>query len=228
MTAPAQNPHRYTEPDIAAIERVMRERRDIRHFLPGPLPEGLIARLIEVALHAPSVGYMQPWRFMNIVSTETRAALWQIVESERLATAAALPSRNDEFLKLKIDGIREAAAVLVVALMPEREGHIFGRRTLPEMDLASVSCAIQNMWLLARAEGIGLGWVSFFDPPAVSDLLGMPAGAHPVAILCIGPALEFPPQPLLERHGWGKRLRAEDVLFEDRWKVGAGGTALSY
>jgi 5,6-dimethylbenzimidazole synthase len=158
----------------------------------------------------------------------TRAALQEIVETERQATANALPTRRDEFLTLKIEGIRDCAEVLVAALMPGREPHIFGRRTLPAMDIASVACAIQNMWLLARAEGIGLGWVSFFDPAAVASLLGMPAGAQPVAILCIGPVAEFPAAPLLETAGWGRRLGADDVLFEERWKVSAGGTPTTY
>lgn len=215
------NPHRYSDPEIAAVERAIRERRDIRHFVPGELPDGLLPRLIEAACRAPSVGYMQPWRFVRITTPATRAALQRIVETERLATAAALPSRSTEFLKLKIDGIAAATEVLVVSLMPDREPHILGRRTLPEMDLASVACAIQNMWLLARAEGIGLGWVSFFDPAAVATLLDMPESAHPVAILCLGPVAEFPTAPLLETKGWGQRLRQEEILFEERWKIGA-------
>jgi 5,6-dimethylbenzimidazole synthase len=220
--------HRYSEADIAAIERAIRERRDIRHFVPGKLPEGLLERLVDAACHGPSVGYMQPWRFLRIAAADNREALWRIVEAERQATAAALPSRTAEFLKLKVEGIRDAAEVLVVALMPDREPHLFGRRTLPEMDLASVACAIQNMWLLARAEGIGLGWVSFFDPEAVAKHLAMPDGAHPVAILCIGPVAEFPPAPLLEIRGWGRRLPRVEVLFEEAWPEGAGGTPTAY
>ncbi|WP_291987716.1 5,6-dimethylbenzimidazole synthase [Candidatus Accumulibacter sp. ACC007] len=222
------NQHRYPAADVAAIERVIRERRDIRQFADGTLPDGLLGRLIEAAHLAPSVGYMQPWRFVRIATAPTREALWRIVDAERLATAAHLPTRAGEFLKLKIDGIREAAEVLVVALMPEREAHIFGRRTLPEMDLASTACAIQNMWLLARAEGVGLGWVSFFDPAAVGDLLEMPAGSRPIAILCLGPVAEFPALPVLEAKGWGNRLPLDEVLFEDRWRAGAGGTPAAY
>jgi len=220
--------HRYADADIAALERAIRERRDIRHFVPGSLPEGLLGRLVEVAHLGPSVGYMQPTRFVRVAQQERREALWRIVEAERHATGAALSSRNDEFMTLKIEGIREAAEVLVVALMPEREDRIFGRRTLPEMDVASAACAIQNMWLLARAEGIGLGWVSFFDPAAVAQLLEMPDGARPIAILCIGPVAEFPPQPLLESKGWGKRLPLAEVLFEERWPTGAGATPRAY
>jgi 5,6-dimethylbenzimidazole synthase len=220
--------HRYSAAEIAAVERAIRERRDMRHFVPGSLPAGLLERLIAAAHRAPSVGYMQPWRFVRIAAPERREALWRIVDAERAATAAALPSRNTDFLKLKIEGIREAAEVLVVALMPDREPHLFGRRTLPEMDVASAACAIQNMWLLARAEGIGLGWVSFFDPAAVMQLLEMPAGARPIAILCIGPVSEFPPAPLLEAQGWGRRLPLAELLFEERWQTGAGGTPTAY
>ncbi len=220
--------HRYSDADIAAVDRAIRERRDMRHFVPGALPEGLLPRLIDAALHAPSVGYMQPWRFVRVATPETRAALAEIVEAERQATANALPTRRDEFMTLKIEGIRDCTEVLVAALMPNREPHIFGRRTLPEMDLASVACAIQNMWLLARAEGIGLGWVSFFDPAAVAELLEMPEGARPIAILCIGPVAEFPSRPLLETKGWGKRLPLADVLFEERWPQGAGATPKAY
>jgi 5,6-dimethylbenzimidazole synthase len=222
------NPHRYPDADVAAIARAIGERRDIRHFVPGELPQGLLERLVDAAHHAPSVGYMQPWRFVRVADRERRQALWRIVEAERHRTGEALTSRNDEFMTLKIEGIREAAEVLVVALMPDREPHIFGRRTLPEMDVASAACAIQNMWLLARAEGIGLGWVSFFDPQAVAQLLEMPEGAHPVAILCIGHVADFPQQPLLEAKGWGKRLPLEHVLFEDRWPQGAGVTPKAY
>jgi len=222
------NDFRYTDADVAAVARVIEERRDIRHFVPGALPAGLLERLVVAAHHGPSVGYMQPWRFVRIAAPERREALWRIVEAERQRTGAALSSRNEEFMTLKIEGVREAAEVLVVALMPDREPHIFGRRTLPEMDVASVACAIQNMWLLARAEGIGLGWVSFFDPEAVARLLEMPAGARPIAILCIGPVAEFPPAPLLETLGWGKRLPLGDVLFEERWPQGAGATPKAY
>lgn len=222
------NPHRYSTEEIAAVERAIRERRDMRHFLPDPLPDGLVERLIEAAHLAPSVGYMQPWRFIRIADRTLRERIHTLVEQERLATAAALPSRNEEFLQVKIEGIRDCAEVLVVGLMPERERHIVGRRTLPEMDIASVGCAIQNMWLLARAEGVGIGWVSFFDPDALAALLGMPAGARPVAILCIGRVPAFYPRPMFEDAGWGKRLALEDVLFENAWKLGAGGTAPSY
>jgi len=220
--------HRYSDAEIAAVERTIRERRDMRHFLPDPLPDGLLESLVEAAHFAPSVGYMQPWRFMRITERALRLRIHELVEAERLATAAALPSRNEEFRRVKIEGILDCAELLVVALMPGRERHIVGRRTLPEMDLASVGCAIQNLWLTARAEGIGVGWVSFFDPLALAELLHMPEGAHPVAILCIGQVAAFYPRPMFEDAGWGKRLPLADILFENHWPEGADGTPTAY
>lgn len=222
------NEHRYSNEEIAALDRAIRERRDMRHFLPDPLPEGLLERLVEAAHLAPSVGFMQPWRFLRIADRDLRSRIHALVEAERLATADVLPSRNEEFRQVKIEGILDCAEVLVAALMPGRERHIVGRRLLPEMDVASVGCAIQNMWLLTRAEGVGLGWVSFFDPEALASLLGMPEGARPVAILCIGRVPAFYPRPMFEDAGWGKRLPMEDVLFENAWPDGKGGTPTPY
>ncbi len=229
MTAPD---HRYSDAEIAALWRVLRERRDMRHFVPAadaaPLPDGLIERLVLAAHLAPSVGYMQPWRFIRVSDPALRQAMHAQVESERLRTAAALPSRRDEFLKVKIEGIIDCAELLVVALMPGREKHLIGRRTLPEMDIASVGCAVQNMWLAARAEGVGLGWVSFFEPQALGDLLGLPAGAQPLGILCIGQVPEFYPRPMFEDAGWGQRLDLDEVLFENRWPPDAASTPTAY
>lgn len=220
--------HRYSDAEIEALWRALRERRDMRHFLPDPLPEGLIERLVLAAHLAPSVGFMQPWRFIRISDASLRERLHAQVAAEQLRTAAALPSRNDEFLTLKIEGIRDCAEILVVSLMPERERHIIGRRTLPEMDIASVGCAIQNMWLAARAEGVGLGWVSFFEPLALAELLGLPDGAHPLGILCIGHVPAFYPRPMFEDSAWGKRLDLTQVLFENRWPDDAESTPTAY
>jgi 5,6-dimethylbenzimidazole synthase len=223
-----ESAHSFADGEIDTLWRLMRARRDLRHFLPDPLPAGTVERLVEAAHLAPSVGFMQPWRFLRITETGLRRRIHALVEEERQRTAAALPSRNDEFLQVKIEGILDCAEVVVVALMPGRERHIIGRRTLPRMDLASVGCAIQNMWLAARAEGIGLGWVSFFEPQALADLLGMPEGAEPVAILCIGRVASFPERPLFEEAGWGERMPLEQVLFEDRWPEHAKPTPTAY
>ena len=175
----------------AAVYRAIAERRDMRHFSGGEVAPELLARLLEAAHQAPSVGLMQPWRFIRITRPALREAIHGLVDEERLRTAEALGERSDEFMRLKVEGIRDCAELLVVALMDGREAHVFGRRTLPEMDLASLACAIQNLWLAARAEGLGMGWVSLFEPQALADLLNMPTGSKPLAVLCLGPVTEF-------------------------------------
>lgn len=189
----------------------------MRHFLPGPVAPEVLARLLQAAHMAPSVGFMQPWRFIRITDVTLRQQIHAMVEAERIITAHALAEREDEFMRLKVEGIRECGELMVVALMDGREPHVFGRRTLPEMDLASAACAIQNMWLAARAEGLGLGWVSLFDPLQLSALLHMPAGAKPVAILCIGQVEQFYPRPMLESAGWAERAALPSLLFENVW-----------
>jgi 5,6-dimethylbenzimidazole synthase len=208
---------RFNDTDRAAVYRAIYERRDMRHFVPGPVDPAVLQRLLDAAHHAPSVGYMQPWRVVRITDAALRSALHDAVERERLQTADALGKRRDEFMKLKVEGMRDCGEVLVVALMDGREAHVFGRRTLPEMDLASVSCAIQNMWLAARAEGIGVGWVSLFDPDEVRALLRMPDGAQPVAILCVGQIDAYYPEPMLEMERWAMRARLDDCVFENWW-----------
>ena len=209
--------HAYPQPEIDAVYKAIGERRDMRHFRPDPVAPELLERLLNAAHLAPSVGFMQPWRFIRITDPVLRERLAEVVEAERQTTADVLGQRREEFLKLKVEGIRDCGEVLVVALMDGRERHVFGRRTLPEMDVASMACAIQNMWLAARAEGLGLGWVSLFDPEALARLLGMPEGAKPLAILCIGHVDAFYPAPMLELEGWTRRRPLAELVAENRW-----------
>lgn len=215
---------RYSDAEIAAIQRVMEERRDVRHFLRQPVDSQAFKRILDAAHLAPSVGLMQPWRFIRITDTHLRRDIQSLVEQERLATASALGERKDEFMRLKVEGILDCGELLVAALMGGREAHIFGRRTLPEMDLASIACAIQNAWLAARAEGLGMGWVSLFDPEALGQLLRMPDDAKPVAILCIGEVDTFYPAPMLELEGWAARRPIEETVFNNRWDNAATPT----
>ena len=208
----------FDQAEIDAVYRVIAERRDVRHFVPGAIDEDLLMRLLAAAHQAPSVGLMQPWRFIRIQSPELREQMYRLVDEERRATGAALGDRNEEFMRLKVEGIRDCGEVLVAALMDHREKHIFGRRTLPEMDLASVACAIQNMWLAARAEGLGMGWVSLFDPLKLAALLGIPEGGKPVAIICLGHVAGFYPKPMLELEGWAMRGKLADLVYTDRWQ----------
>lgn len=201
-----------------AVYRVIAERRDMRRFVPGAtVDEAVLARLLQAAHAAPSVGLMQPWRFIRITDASLRRRIHALVDEERPRTAAALGERADEFLALKVEGILECAELFVVALGDDRDSHVFGRRTLPQMDLASVSCAIQNLWLAARSEGLGMGWVSLFDPQRLGSLLDMPSGAEPVAILCLGPVPEFPDRPALELDGWTVGRPLSEFVSENRW-----------
>lgn len=212
----------YSEEERAAIYRAIAERRDMRHFLPDPVDEAILRRLLWAAHHAPSVGYMQPWRFIRVTDTALREDIHALVECERQATAEALGERQAEFLRLKVEGVKECPELWVVALADGRERHIFGRRTLPEMDLASVACAIENLWLAARAEGVGVGWVSLFAPDDLARRLGMPEGARPVAVLCIGHVSGFYPRPMLELEQWAERKPIQAMMAENAWPVAAG------
>ncbi len=210
--------HRFSNDEIAAVYKAISERRDIRHFLDDPIDPAILIRILEAAHLAPSVGFMQPWRFIRITDTNLRTKIYQLVEQERIKTAEALKEREDEFMRLKVEGIRKCGELLIVALMNNREQHIFGRRTMPEMDLASTACAIQNMWLASRAEGLGMGWVSLFNPEQLRLLLEMPTGAKPIAVLCLGHVEAFYPKPMLELEGWDSRKKLKDIVFENVWE----------
>ena len=208
----------YPAAERRAIYKVMSERRDMRHFTANSaVPECVLRRVLAAAHSAPSVGLMQPWRFIRITDRRRRLEIHAVVDAERHRTAAALGGREAEFLALKVEGILDCAELLVAALGEGRERHVFGRRTMPYMDLASVSCAIQNMWLAARAEGLGMGWVSLFDPGELAQLLSLPRGAEPVAVLCLGPVPEFPDRPMLEIAQWTTARPLSELVYENSW-----------
>jgi 5,6-dimethylbenzimidazole synthase len=218
-------PHAFSDIEIAAVYRAISERRDMRHFLPTPIAPEMLTKILQAAHHAPSVGLMQPWRFMRISDVNMRQNIHCLVEAERVKTAQAIgeyenTARMSEFLRLKVEGILECGELLVVALCDKREPHIFGRRTLPEMDLASASCAIQNMWLAARAEGLGMGWVSIFDPTKLGALLNMPTDAKAIAILCLGHVNSFYKAPMLVETGWAKAKALSEMVMENQWQEG--------
>ena len=197
--------------------RAIFERRDMRHFAGGSVAPDVMRRLLTAAHHAPSVGFMQPWRFIRISEPVRRQRMQALVEAERIQTARALGQREEAFMRLKVEGMADAAELWAVALADGREAHVFGRRTLPQMDLASAACAIQNLWLAARAEGLGVGWVSLFDPATLAAELGMPTGSEPIALLCIGPVHAFYEEPMLQKERWAKRCALDDLLFENGW-----------
>ncbi|ART55334.1 5,6-dimethylbenzimidazole synthase [Acidovorax carolinensis] len=203
--------------DARAVYRAIFEQRDMRHFAGGQVADETLRRLLQAAHHAPSVGFMQPWRFVRVTNVALRHQLHDLVEQERVLTARALGEREDEFMRLKVQGLLDAAEVLAVSLADGREKHLFGRRTLPQMDLASAACAIQNLWLAARAEGLGMGWVSLFDPAAVARLLQLPEGAEPIALLCLWPVQAFYAEPMLAQARWAQRQPLQALVFDNAW-----------
>ncbi len=204
--------------DRSSLYRVIAARRDMRHFTPSAqVNDAVLQRVLQAAHEAPSVGLMQPWRFVRIRDPALRERVAALVDVERVATADALGDRGDEFLRLKVEGVRDCAELLVIVLAPD-DGTVFGRRTLPaEMTLCSVGCAIENLWLAARAENLGLGWVSMFDPMALGSLLGLPEGARALGVLCLGPVAQFYDAPMLEQEGWRQGRPLAETFFVDRW-----------
>ena len=200
------------------LYRIMGARRDMRHFRPGATVEpATLRRIYQAAQMAPSVGLMQPWRLIRLGDGVLRAAAAALVDREREQTAEAFGKRRAEFLRLKVEGIRDCAELLAVVQAPD-DGTLLGRRTLPEeMALCSTACAVQNMWLAARAENLGLGWVSFFDPIELAALLKCPRGAKPIALLCLGPVDAFYSRPMLEEVGWRQARPLRASIFENYW-----------
>lgn len=218
----ATSAHAFEPEALRSVYRAIFERRDMRHFAGGVVPAAQLLRLLAAAHHAPSVGFMQPWRFIRVTDAVLRQRLHDAVEQERAVTARALGEREDEFMRLKVQGLLDAAEVLAVALSDGRDKHIFGRRTMPRMDLASAACAIQNLWLAARAEGLGLGWVSLFDPAVVAALLGLPPGAEPIALLCLGPVPDFYAEPMLQQQRWADREALDSLVYDNQWGQASG------
>ncbi len=202
------------------VYRAMYERRDVRaQFRPDQIPDEILARLLAAAHHAPSVGFMQPWNFIVIRDRGARTAVRDAFLRER-ARAAALydePQRS-LFLALKLEGILDAPLNLCVTCDPTRGGpHVLGRSAVSETDVYSTCCAVQNFWLAARAEGIGVGWVSIVQPDELKRLLEIPAHVIAVAYLCVGYVSDFSDTPDLERAGWRQRLALPELVFAESW-----------
>ena len=209
---------RFAPADAEAVHRVIAERRDIRRFRPDPVPEPILQRLFEAAHRAPSVGLMQPWRIIVIEALETRIEVRHLAQRERLRQAARFDERARHFLDQKIEGIVEAPLGICICCDHGAEGvEVLGRGTIPETDVYSTACAVENLWLAARAEGLGVGWVSFYRPDDLRALLGIPARVDPIAYLCVGWPDERPLRPGLESAGWAERLPLDSVVMRERW-----------
>ena len=197
------------------VYRAIRERRDVRSgFLPEALSDEVLLRLLGAAHNAPSVGLMQPWRFLVIRSLQVRCAVRDIFsQAQQVAADSYEGERGELYRGLKLEGILEAPQNVCIACDPVSErGHRLGRQSMPETAIYSAVCAVQNLWLAARAEGIGVGWVSILDPEALKALLGIPAHMVLVAYLCLGYVDGFQVKPELERVGWEQRVPLADVI----------------
>jgi nicotinate-nucleotide--dimethylbenzimidazole phosphoribosyltransferase len=210
---------RLPEASRRAVYEVIDARRDIRRFRPDPVDDAIVERILTAAHHAPSVGQSQPWRFVVVSDDQARQRAAWMADRERLAQAAQLDeTAARHLLDLQLEGIREAPLGVVVCCDRRAPAAgVLGRATFPDADLWSCACAIQNLWLAARAEGLGVGWVTLFLPAELAELLALPAGVVPLGWLCLGWPDERPPEPGLQRAGWSKRQPLSEVVIRDRW-----------
>ncbi len=193
-------------------------RRDVRRFLSTPVPQDALDRILNAAHHAGSVGFMQPWNFIVIRNAEIRGQVKAIFEVEnRLAAENYTGERRVLYDSLKLEGILEAPINLCVTCDRSRGGKVLGRNSIFDTDLFSTCCAVQNLWLAARAEGIGVGWVSIVDDQKLSAIMGLPADVVPVAYLCMGYPEKFLEEPELQTAGWEKRLKVDELIFHDMY-----------
>lgn len=215
------------EPVREALHLVIGARRDIRRFRPDPVPADMVDRVLSAAHAAPSVGHSQPWRFVLVDDDAVRQRAAVLSDRERLAQAAQLePDAARHLLDLQLEGIREAPLGIVVCCDRRTPAAgVLGRATFPDADLWSCACAIQNLWLATRAEGLGLGWVTLFRPQDLADLLRLPAGVTTLGWLCLGWPDERPPAPGLERAGWSRRAPLSDVVLRNGWPSADGPAA---
>lgn len=217
MNAPDNS---FSDFERRALYRAIRERRDVRsQFRADPVDPETLARILSAAHHAPSVGFMQPWDFIVIDDARIKHAVKALFERENERAASNYEGeRATLYRKLKLEGIMESPLNICITCHRSRGGpHVLGRNTILETDLFSVCLAVQNMWLAARAEGIGVGWVSIVDQGTLSKTLSLPADVYPVAYLCIGHVSEFLANPELEQKGWSSRLPLHELVHSNGW-----------
>lgn len=210
----------FTDSQRQGLYRAIRERRDVRsQFLPDPIPADVLVRLLAAAHHAPSVGFMQPWDFIIIDSLEVRQTVQAIFERENQKAAENYGGDQGVlYRRLKLEGILDSPLNICVTCDRGRGGpHVLGRNSILETDLFSVCLAVQNLWLAARAEGIGVGWVSILDQEQLAETLKLPTEVYPLAYLCLGYVSEFLSKPELEAEGWRSRLPLHELVHGNVW-----------
>jgi len=211
----------FTEAEKRGLYKAIYERRDVRdHFLPASIPDDVLHKLLDAAHHAESVGFMQPWSFIVVRSTEVKERVKAIFDRANLAAAEVFEGeRRQMYSRMNLEGIREAPLNICVTCDPSRNGpYVLGRNTIRQIDVYSTCCAIQNLWLAARAEGVGVGWVSIFDPAELRTLLRIPSHVILVAYLCLGYVSDFLPRPQIETLGWLPRLPIDKLIYDDYWE----------
>jgi 5,6-dimethylbenzimidazole synthase len=210
----------FSDPERAAVYRAIFERRDVRrNFLPASITDAVLARILTAAHHAGSVGFMQPWDFVVVRQGATKHAVKQLFQKTNDRAAMRYEgSRATLYQSLKLEGIEEAPINICVTCSRQRGGrHVLGRSTVRDTDVYSTCCAIQNLWLAARAEGIGVGWVSILDHGALKRVLSIPRPVKVLAYLCLGYVSEFAAQPDLEAAGWRARIPVEQLIHHESW-----------
>ncbi|MBY6241179.1 5,6-dimethylbenzimidazole synthase [Methylosinus sp. Sm6] len=214
----------FSAEERAAVYRAIVTRRDVRdEFMPDDVPDDVLRRLLEAAHHAPSVGFMQPWNFIVIRDAAVRSRVREAFERAAAAEAEMLePERREQYRSLKLQGISKAPLNICVTCDRARHGRTgLGRTQQPDTDLLSTACAVQNLWLAARAEGIGVGWVSILREPDLRAILSIPSEIAIVAYLCVGRVARAYVRPELEVRRWARRLPLDDLVFADRWGAAA-------
>ena len=205
--------------DADVLYRLIDTRRDVRAFRPDPIPDATLRRILLAAHHAPSVGFMQPWNFIIIRDPLTKARVKaSFLEENARAAEHYTGERGELYRTLKLEGVEEAPINICVTCNRTRGGpDVLGRNTIVDTDIYSTCCAVQNFWLAARAEGVGVGWVSILTIDALRRILGIPESVLPVAYLCVGFPQEFFDEPELQRRGWAHRLPLDEVIFSECW-----------
>ena len=210
----------FSEQEKESFYKAIYSRRDVRsNFTPEPIDAQVLTRILEAAHHAPSVGFSQPWNFILIKNIETRKKIKESFEKEKARSSNLIEEpRRSKYLSYKLEGILDSSINVCVTYDPTKSGSfVIGRTSIPETGMFSVCCAVQNMWLAARTEGIGVGWVSILSNQALRDALDIPDHVLPVAYLCMGHVSKFEPKPDLETKGWLPRLKLDDVIYHEKW-----------
>ena len=211
--------HEFPDAWKEGLYQAIFQRRDMRSFRADPVPKEILARILNAAHHAASVGFMQPWNFIVIEDLALRRKIHAHVDSERKRAAEQFEGeRREKYLSYKLEGILESPLNICVTCDPTRNGPVvLGRNTIRETDVYSTCCAIQNLWLAARVEGLGVGWVSILEPADLRSFLGIPDQVIPVAYLCVGYVEEFPTQPMLQTTGWLPRVNLSEIVYSEQW-----------